>query len=37
MSIKIRPFEPQDGNYLVEILKVNQQYSYPMSTGRKRC
>jgi GNAT superfamily N-acetyltransferase len=33
MVILIKPFEPKDGDYLVEILKVNQQYSYPNVDG----
>jgi ribosomal protein S18 acetylase RimI-like enzyme len=33
MVILIKLFEPKDGDYLVEILKVNQQYSYPNVDG----
>jgi ribosomal protein S18 acetylase RimI-like enzyme len=33
MSIKIRPFDPNDSGYLVEILKINKQYSYPNIDG----
>jgi ribosomal protein S18 acetylase RimI-like enzyme len=33
MSIKIRPFDPKDSDYLVEILKINKQYSYPNVDG----
>ena len=33
MTVKIRPFEPKDSDYLVEILKTNKQYSYPNVDG----
>jgi N-acetylglutamate synthase-like GNAT family acetyltransferase len=33
MSTKIRPFDPKDSDYLVEILKINKQYSYPNVDG----
>ena len=33
MTVKIRPFEPKDSDYLVEILKTNKQYSYPDVDG----
>ena len=33
MSTKIRPFDPNDSGYLVEILKINKQYSYPNIDG----
>jgi hypothetical protein len=33
MPIKIRRFEPKDSDYLVEILKINKQYSYPVVDG----
>ena len=35
MSTKIRPFDPKDSDYLVEILKTNKQYSYPNVDGPK--
>ena len=35
MTVKIRPFEPKDSDYLVEILKTNKQYSYPNVDGPK--
>jgi N-acetylglutamate synthase-like GNAT family acetyltransferase len=33
MAIIIRPFEAKDSDCLVEILKVNKQYSYPNVDG----
>jgi ribosomal protein S18 acetylase RimI-like enzyme len=33
MPITIRLFEPKDVDYLVEILKMNRQYSYPNIEG----
>ena len=33
MPIIIRHFEPKDSDYLVEILKMNRQYSYPNVDG----
>ena len=33
MSIIIRPFKPKDSDHLVEILKINKQYSYPNVEG----
>jgi N-acetylglutamate synthase-like GNAT family acetyltransferase len=33
MVFIIRRFEPKDINYLVDILKINQQYSYPNIEG----
>jgi N-acetylglutamate synthase-like GNAT family acetyltransferase len=33
LSIKIRSFESEDVEYLVEILKLNNQYSYPNIDG----
>jgi ribosomal protein S18 acetylase RimI-like enzyme len=33
MPIIIRHFEPKDSDYLVEILKMNRQYSYPNVEG----